>query len=140
MNNGIGKNFDTTLKYINDPTVSEYYVSPVNSQMDCPTMSANLDKINAQITDFTNTLIGSSNSAEQANLSQILDIKQAIANDYNTAIANKCSVVAPGTPAGGNGTPTQSPPITTAQGNNQGLLMALLVLAGLILITHKHKP
>jgi hypothetical protein len=83
--NIIGKNYDTTLKYINDSGKSEYYIPAASDQMPYSELKKNYDALLSQINFFLDKMNGA-NKKSIENLSKILDIKNSLVADYEKKI------------------------------------------------------
>ena len=83
--NIIGKNYDTTLKYINDSGKSEYYIPAASDQMPYSEVKKNYNALLEQINFFLDKMNGA-NKKSIENLSKILDIKNSLVADYEKKI------------------------------------------------------
>lgn len=145
----IGKNYDTTLQYINDPAKSEYFVPDPAPTMSCDVLQANYDKLTQQMEFWADAIselkfgLFSGDKIAAANISKIMDNQGAKLGRYTESLA-ACAAgdvpgAEPGTPTpGAPGTPTPSPPAAD-NGSGSGLLLAGLVLGGVYLFTRKKK-
>lgn len=113
----IGANYDTTLTYINDP-VSEYYIPYPVAGMDCATLQQNYTSCNNQVAYWTGILQNSTNNATTSNVSQIIQIQTAKAQQYSTAINQTCVVTPP-------------PPDTSGDGKNNMLMIIAAAVAAM---------
>lgn len=86
--NTIGKNYETTLRYINDASKSEWYVEPATDSMPLSLLKANYQKLLDQVNHWLDLLNGA-NRKEIENLSKILDNQNKKIADYEKIILEK---------------------------------------------------
>jgi hypothetical protein len=84
----IGRYYATTAGYINDP-ISEWYISPADSSMDCGTLQKMYQLCASYIT-YWNGVLRSANSTEAGNISKILLALNAKLNDYAQLVTVSC--------------------------------------------------
>lgn len=123
----IGKNFDTTWKYINDSSKSEFFVPDANDQMDCDTLKRNYDTLTSQINMWNEKILNSQKPKELENLGKIIENQSRKQGDYESMIARKC------TPAGNQGDQTTTTTATTTGGNNSMIWIAGAALIMILL-------
>jgi hypothetical protein len=133
MNGTIGKYYSSTLLYIDNASVSEYYFPHPSAAMTCEQLQTNYDGLNEQIQNWQMLLDASGNSTEKSNLQQIIDIQTAKMNEYSAAL-QRCSTQ-PGsnsTTDGGAQPPAPAPPQKKMNG-----MLVLLAIAGIFLFGDK---
>lgn len=133
--NIIGKNYDTTLKYINDSGKSEYYIPAASDQMPYSELKKNYDALLSQINFFLDKMNGA-NKKSIENLSKILDIKNSLVADYEKKILTYESQNNTGdTPV--KLPPELLPPVLQDKKaiDNKHLLLIGAAILGLIIIT-----
>lgn len=139
----IGKNYETTLQYINDPNKSEYFVADANSSMSCEQLQANADKLTQQMEFWTNAInelkfgLFSGDQKAAANISKIMDNQGAKLTKYTEYLAACATGGEPGTGTTTTPLPTNQQP-TVSNGNNTWMYL-LLAGGGLYLFTRKKK-
>lgn len=142
--NTIGKNFEETLQYINDP-VSQYFIPYPTKTMACAEMESNMNKITAQIRDWNSVLnsltykLFSGDRIKAGNLNSIIDIQTRKFEDYEKEF-ERCNVPEPETNPGTTTTTTT----TTENGNGGegtgGVLLAVgLGVAAIWFLSRKKK-
>lgn len=146
--NIIGKNYDTTLKYINDASKSEWYVPPADRSMTYQTLKQYYQKLLDQVTYWLDKMNGA-NKKEIQNLSKILDNQNAKLAEYEKLILaiekNNTGGTGGGsgeTESGGGGDitpPIKLPPeeLPPALKSNKNLLMYAALAAVALLIIKK---
>lgn len=122
----IGKNFDTTLKYINDASKSEWFVPEANDTMDCGALQRYADQLTQQVAMWNDKIINSGNRKEIENLGKIMENQEGKLSRYEAKINTKCIIQ--DTP-----TTTETPTTTTTTGKNTWIWIAGAALIAYLL-------
>lgn len=102
----IGKNYETTAKYIDNP-ISEWYVPWPALTMTCQQMQDNFKKLADQIGHWGDVMTGANNK-EMKNLTKVVEVQSKKLDAYEQQIPAACAVANP-VDNEGDDTHTQAP-------------------------------